>query len=471
MNWKRSSLRTGSTLIAAVIAALVSISISLLFLLQVAAEREDRDAARADAAIDRVFFMIRKDRLPPELSNRQDETMVQVVDSRGRVVSASESLAGRPPMATFVPPPGQRVRIERTLCPPNGLTGCMDVKATAVTDRMSPAPQNHMIIYTATPHHPWYGSLGMLLLAGAASTMATALASAGIYWMVTKTLAPMNAIRTELAEITATNLDRRVPVPKHQELRLMAETVNATLDRLQNAVDQLRRFTSEASHDLRSPITAMRTHLEEALLYPEDTDWPRLTTEVLSGVERQQAIVTDLLTLSRLDSGLPLYREPTDLARLVEAELGRRPPARVGIVRKLGEGVIVDCDRLRITRLLTNLLDNAERHATGQITVTVRFQDSSAVLEVADDGEGVPPEHREKIFERFTRLEASRSRDPAGTGLGLPICRDIAKAHHGTLALEDSDHGARFVLYLPRAGHFPQEPECAPEPHDPATLR
>ncbi|HXA60409.1 MAG TPA: HAMP domain-containing sensor histidine kinase, partial [Streptosporangiaceae bacterium] len=209
-----------------------------------------------------------------------------------------------------------------------------------------------------------------------------------------------------------------------------------------------RQFTSDASHDLRSPITAMRIQLEEALMYPDDTDWPRAATAGLADVERLQAIVTDLLTLARLDAGAPLTRDATDLAQLVGAELDRRT-GRVEIVKDLGQNVFIDCNRLRITRLLANLLDNAERHATSQITVIVRADGSMATLEVIDDGAGIAAEHREKVFDRFTRLDASRSRDAGGTGLGLAIAREIAEAHEGTLTIQDSERGARFVLRLP----------------------
>jgi signal transduction histidine kinase len=133
---------------------------------------------------------------------------------------------------------------------------------------------------------------------------------------------------------------------------------------------------------------------------------------------------------------------------MVGAELDRRP-RRVRIGKDLHKGVVTNCDRLRITRLLTNLLDNAERHATAQMTVIVRNDGSTAVLEVIDDGAGIAAEHREVVFERFTRLDAARHRDTGGTGLGLAIARQIAEAHGGTLTIEDSQRGARFVLRLP----------------------
>jgi signal transduction histidine kinase len=230
---------------------------------------------------------------------------------------------------------------------------------------------------------------------------------------------------------------------------MLAESVNTTLNRLEAAYEQLRRFTSDASHEVRSPLTAIRAQVEEALMYPDDTDWTEVAQAVLAGVDRLQEIVTDLLVLARLDAGAALTRESTDLAQVVQSELDRQPH-RVPVVTRLQTGVCAELDRLRISRLLTNLLDNAERHATSQITVIVRGEGGSAVLEVADDGTGIPVELREVIFKRFARLDASRNRDAGGSGLGLAIARQIAEVHGGTLTVEDSERGARFVLRLPR---------------------
>src|SRR3984893_27285 len=181
-----------------------------------------------------------------------------------------------------------------------------------------------------------------------------------------------------------------------------------------------------------------------------------MTESVLAGVDRLQAIVTDLLTLARLDAGAPLTRNLTDLGRLGGAGLDRRT-YRMEIVKDLRQNVFVDCDRLRIIRVLVNLLDNAERHATSQITVIVRADGPTTTLEVIDDGAGIAPEHRETVFDRFTRLEASRDRDAGGTGLGLAIAREIAEAHQGTLTVQDSERGARFVLRLPVCHPLPKD--------------
>jgi signal transduction histidine kinase len=111
--------------------------------------------------------------------------------------------------------------------------------------------------------------------------------------------------------------------------------------------------------------------------------------------------------------------------------------------------VVINGDRLQLIRLLTNLLDNAERHTASAVTVSVRRDDGEAILEVSDDGPGVPPDQRERVFERFTRLDTARNKETGGTGLGLPIAREIAEQHGGTLTIEDSDQGARFVLRIP----------------------
>jgi signal transduction histidine kinase len=442
-NWNRSSLRVRIILLTGAFAALVCISMSILVIVSVRGREAVYARERVNETSERVVSLIGQGHLPAVLPYTDDE-VIQVIDTHGRVVTSTQQLAGKPPMATFRPRPNQPP-VDRTLCPPTGGKGCQFVTAFRVIQ-----PGGDWVIYTAHPVIPWYGDSTLLVFLIATSLLMTTMMAAGASRAVAKTLAPVAAIRRKLAEITATDLDRRVPVPRNQhEIRLLAETANATLDRLECAYEQLRHFTSDASHDLRSPITAMRAQLEEALLYPDDTDWLQMTKAVLTGVERLQAIVTDLLALARLDAGAPLTRDSTDLAQLVGAELDRRA-FEMKVVRDLCEGVYTDCDRLRITRLLTNLLDNAERHAASEINVVVRPEESTAVLEVIDDGAGIAAELREVVFKRFTRLDASRNRDAGGTGLGLAIARQIAEAHGGTLTIEDSERGARFVLRLAR---------------------
>jgi signal transduction histidine kinase len=421
----------------------VCIGVSVLFLVFAGGQEADATQARATGAWDRVVPLIRQGPLPSVLPGSKGEA-IQVVDAHGRVVAATRHLVGKPPMATFRSI-DRDVRAARVLCPPAGLKGCM----TVVSYKVYP-PDGIWVLYVAVPVVPWYGDATALFSAIGVSLLMTAMVAVGTFRVVDNDMTAVNAIRRELAEITATGLDRRVPVASNnqEELKLLAETVNDTLDRLEGAYRQLRRFTSDASHDLRSPITAMRVQVEEAKLHPDETDWPKMADAQEASLDRLQAIVTDLLTLARLDARAPLAHEATDLGRLVGSELDRRT-YRVEIIRDFRENVFINCDRLQIIRVLVNLLDNAERHATSKITVIVRAGGSMATLEVIDDGAGIAPEHREVVFDRFTRLEASRDRDAGGTGLGLAIAREIAEAHQGTLTLQDSERGARFVLRLP----------------------
>ncbi|WP_169944175.1 cell wall metabolism sensor histidine kinase WalK [Microbispora sp. H11081] len=442
-NWNRSSVLVRRTVGYSAVVALVCAGVSTLFLIFMGGRDADMARNRVTGAWDRTVPLIRQGYLPPLLPAGRN-VAVQVLDTRRQVVASTPQLAGKPAMATFHAP-SDSVFDERVLCPPAGLKGCMTVFSYKVYQ-----PDGPWLLFVAVPTVPWYGNTTALFFAIGMCLLMPAMTAAGTYRLIRKDLIPVDAIRAELAEITATDLHRRVPTAdkNHQEINLLAETVNDTLDRLEGAYKQLCQFTSDASHDLRSPLTAMRTQLEDALMHPDDTDWPTMTEAVLGGTDRLQAIVTDLLTLARLDAHAPLDLTPADLGRLVGDELDHRA-YRIEIVRDLQENVLVDCDRLRVIRLLVNLLDNAERHATSQVLVSVRATGATATLEVADDGAGIAPEHRETVFDRFTRLDASRDRDSGGTGLGLAIAREIAHAHQGTLTIEDSERGARFVLRLP----------------------
>ncbi|MEV1170369.1 HAMP domain-containing sensor histidine kinase [Nonomuraea sp. NPDC049784] len=224
------------------------------------------------------------------------------------------------------------------------------------------------------------------------------------------------------------------------------------LRELESELQKNRQFASDASHEMRTAVAGLRAELEEACLYPDQTDHHDLLTRALRGVDRLDAILTDLRVLGEMETGPPMEPQQVDLAELVRDEVCRRVD-RLAVQLLLQPGVTVQAVPIRIARLVSNLLDNAQRHAQRMVEVRVSRAGDSAEMTVADDGEGIAKSERERIFQRFTRLDAARRLDHKGTGLGLAIARDIAQAHLGTLhATESATGGACFVLRLPLAG-------------------
>lgn len=284
----------------------------------------------------------------------------------------------------------------------------------------------------------------------------TALTAFGAWLAVGRTLRPVNRMRRELDEITATDLERRVPVPpRHDEVALLAESVNATLDRLERAVARQRAFVLDASHELRTPLTGLRMQLELALADPRDPEIPDTLRAALACADRLGAVVDDLQAVARVEFGGRFPREPVDLAAVADQEVLRRPH-RVRVNVRAEQPVIVDGGRAELARLLANLIAHADRRAAAAVTVLVFPEPAgTAAVHVLDDGPSIAPHDRERLFDRFTRLDRDRHRDAGGTGLGLAVARDIAEAHGGALVLTerpDRADGACFVLRLPLAG-------------------
>lgn len=269
---------------------------------------------------------------------------------------------------------------------------------------------------------------------------------AGVTWLVTRrALRPVEGIRGEMAAITASeDLARRVPVPgTHDEVARLALTTNETLAALQTSVERQRRFVADASHELRSPIASLRTQLEVGVAHPELLDLDGAVEDTV----RLQGLAADLLLLARLDAGERPGDARFDLAALVREQAEGR--AEVTVEARSAQ---VAGSRGQVGRVLTNLLDNAARHARSAVTLTVSREGEWVVAAVADDGAGVAEADRERIFERFVRLDEARSRDDGGAGLGLAIARDVAVRHGGTLTVGRAPAGgALFELRLPQA--------------------
>ncbi|MCF3169616.1 HAMP domain-containing histidine kinase [Streptomyces violaceoruber] len=275
---------------------------------------------------------------------------------------------------------------------------------------------------------------------------------AGVTWLVTRrALRPVEGIRREMAAITASeDLTRRVPEPdSRDEIAALARTTNETLTALEASVERQRRFVADASHELRSPIASLRTQLEVAEAHPELLDLPGAVADTV----RLQALAADLLLLARLDAGEKPGGGTVELGALVREEVSQRTGDRIAVALEApeGEAFVVNGSRGQLARVVGNLLDNAQRHAGTSVAVSVAADGRGVRVEVRDDGDGVPEEERERIFERFVRLDDARSRDDGGAGLGLAIARDVAARHGGTLTVHRADGGgAAFLLRLPR---------------------
>jgi signal transduction histidine kinase len=279
-----------------------------------------------------------------------------------------------------------------------------------------------------------------------------------ITWVVTgRALHPVAAIRAEVEAIGAEDLHRRVPEPgTSDEISRLAHTMNAMLARLQDATERQRRFVADASHELRSPLTGIRTQLEVDLAHPERADWQATERDVLDDTIRLQRLVDDLLVLARTDASTSdlSHREPVDLDEIVLMEARRLRSRTERQVDTAGvSGAQINGNHDQLTRAVRNLLDNAARHATSTVTITLQETDAATTLVVADDGPGIPTHQQAGLFERFSRLDDARDRDAGGSGLGLAITHDVVTSHGGTITLENR-HGARFTIAFPsRNGH------------------
>jgi signal transduction histidine kinase len=274
-----------------------------------------------------------------------------------------------------------------------------------------------------------------------------------VWLLAGRALRPVEAIRSQAEEITGTTLDRRVPEPRSKdEVGKLARTMNAMLDRLEGSSQKQRQFVSDASHELRSPIASIRTNLEVALRHADHADWPAVAERALAEDARMEAMVTDLLDLARLDEdaeAVPVASMPeVDLDELVLDET-LRPHHAVIDTTKVSAGR-VHGRREQLARVVRNLIDNADRHASSRVALSLQNGSDVIELTVDDDGPGIAPDDRARVFERFTRLDDGRARDDGGLGLGLSMVKTIVERHGGTVEIDDSPiGGARFAVRLP----------------------
>ena len=277
-----------------------------------------------------------------------------------------------------------------------------------------------------------------------------------ISWLIIgKSLKPVEAIRREVVAIAHATLDRRIPnPPMHDELGRLVQTMNEMLDRLEKAAKTQRQFVSDASHELKSPLASMRTQLEVALAHPDRAQWQDVTAKVLEENLRMQQLINELLELARMDEQDPdVYigeQQILDLDDIVFSEVKMIQARRIRTDGVSAGRVRGNPGQLR--QMLRNLLENAARYAREEIRIGLETGEEHVILVIEDDGPGIPPQERERVFDRFARVEESRSRSVGGTGLGLALVQGIIQRHGGRITLGRAGiGGARFEIVFPAA--------------------
>ncbi|MEU4567586.1 HAMP domain-containing sensor histidine kinase [Micromonospora sp. NPDC023956] len=464
--------------------------------------------AEAFQTADAVALLAAEDALPDPLPVAAGQVRVQVVDGQGRVRAASidaDRLVPMLPVDRIDHSARQRafVRGERL-----GLPG--PVRVVSVPAGTPADPLTVLVGKSMADVNQSARVVRFVLLVGVPLLVVIL---AGVTWRVVgATLRPVEALRSGAEEITGRAGGGRLPVPASQdEIHRLAVTLNDMLARLEAARARQRAFLADAAHELRSPLTNMRTELEVAGRLGERTDWPAVARDLLADTERLSRLVDDLLLLARLDeaggtatgntgagtavgkagagtvvgAGAPgragrgrRATGPVELTELVRAVAARFPSPPVRVLSVSGpRWTVGDPDELH--RVLTNLIDNAVRHCRGTVLLEVTSDPDRAdgrppepgrsgagagapgrtvtgdagagahLVTVTDDGPGIPPGDRERVFDRFTRLDDARDRDAGGTGLGLAIVRELVRLHGGTVRLSDAGPGLRVSLSLP----------------------
>jgi signal transduction histidine kinase len=450
--WARQSLRARLTLLAtALFSFAVATGAILVLILQRQALLRVLDASAQRSAADIAQQIRNGKQSTTVIPTTAGVLEVQVVDAGDHVIAASPGADRFVPLLT-----PEQVRAVRTGARPEIDSPTSDARlrvlGTAVGSRT---------VLAATDLKQIDDSLEILSrVALIGSPLAVLLMAVATYTVVALTLRPVAELRHGAAEITAAGLaDQRLPVSSAEdEIHRLAVTLNAMLDRIDTATKRQRTFVGDAAHELRSPLASLRVQLEVAQRLGPEEDLPTLVDEVLVDVGRLDRLVDDLLALARQDEagGAMRRSEPVAMDELVNTVSAGYLHARVPVSVSQSTPATVQGDPDGLRRVVVNLVDNAVRHARSEVTLAVETGilagRAIVTVRVSDDGAGIPAGERERVFDRFYRLHASRSRESGGTGLGLPIVRDLVRAHGGTVRLAsrpDGRSGLQAAVILP----------------------
>lgn len=397
LRWRLTAV---AALVLAVILALAAVAIVLSFQRSLHATADDLSRTRA---LD-VAAAVEADALSELLVDVGDDSVAQVVGSDGRVLAASANLGDSGPITDARPEDDKPAAYDLKDVRDDDETE--DFRVWAVTAR---GPDGPAVVYVGH---------GTEAITETVASLVGAL-----------------ALGLPLVLVLAT--------------ALLWTLIGRTLRPVEEAHQRQRAFVADAAHELQSPLASYRTSLEVGLEHPGSTDWPLTARDLLADGDRMERLVRDLLFLARQDEA-PTAHRLVDLDDVVLEEARRlRSSARVEIDTSGVSAAPVSGSRDDLGRLVRNLLANANRHATSRVTVGLTSDAAGARLVIADDGPGVPTEHRDRVFDRFYRGDESRAHETGGTGLGLAIVQAVAGRHGGTARLDPGSSGASFVVHLP----------------------
>ena len=429
--------RTTAAAVLVVAVVLILAAVALVLSLRGVLVREVHAAVEQQAA--QAVEQLESGAAPAAVAARGgEEAFNQVLDEDGDVVAADDVVLGQPPVAVLEPGETRQASVPFD-----------DDDDFLVTAASAETTDGAVIVLSARSLDRVGESTSALTGLLAVGLPLVLVVLALVTWrIVGRALAPVDAVRREVEEISAAELHRRVPEPDGaDEIARLAATMNRMLERLERAQNQQRRFVSDASHELRSPITVIRQHAEVALAHPDRMPASDLATTVRAESMRLQLMVDDLLLLARADEGtLTLQPHPIDLDDLVFDEAKRLRSLTDLHVDTAGvSGGRIDADPAAIRRVLRNLTDNAARHARGTVALRLAQTNGRVVLDVDDDGPGIATDDRERVLDRFVRLDDARTRDAGGAGLGLAIAAELVAAHGGDIAIDASPAGGTRV--------------------------
>jgi signal transduction histidine kinase len=439
-----TSVRARTTLVAAVVSlvALSAGSVALVVGLRASLTSGQDDLARA--RLDDVAGLARRGDLPARLT--AGDGVAQVVGTDGRVLAASPNVVGRPPITGFRPE-GDRADV-RTIVGPDD----SEQEQYRLWARRATAPSGEVIVYVGWSTESVREATRVArnsLIVGVPVLLGLLVATTWV--LLGRALRPVEAIRSEVSAITDRQLDRRVPVPRgDDEVARLARTMNDMLDRLETASRRQHDFVADASHDLQSPLAAMRALLETHDTADPTRERSETTRRLLAENSEMEGLVQNLLFLARDEAEVPTSRAALDLDDVVLEEATRlRSSTRITVDTSRVSAAPVIGNSSDLRRLVRNLLENAVRHARSRVEVQLGTGDGLVELQVRDDGPGVADVDRDRIFDRFYKADGARRRDGRGSGLGLSIARAVAESHGGDLTLGESVDGALFRLRLP----------------------